>query len=109
MFENIEEKFDIIVSNPPYIRTKVIEKLDEEVQKEPHIALDGGDDGLDFYKIIVNKAYKYLNEFGKLYLEIGYDQKEEVINLLEKTGKYKEINSKKDLYGNDRIVYCTYK
>ncbi len=106
MFENIEEKFDIIVSNPPYIKKEIIEKLDKEVQNEPHIALDGGSDGLDFYRIIVNEAYNHLNKCGKLYLEIGYDQKEEVIDLLEKSGHYANIYSKQDLYGNDRIVYC---
>lgn len=106
MFESIEEKFDIIVSNPPYIKRNIIKKLDKEVQCEPYIALDGGEDGLDFYKIIVNKAYKYLNDGGRLYLEIGYDQKEEVMNLIQKSNRYKEINSKKDLYGNDRVIYC---
>lgn len=106
MFESIEEKFNIIVSNPPYIKRNIIKKLDKEVQCEPYIALDGGEDGLDFYKIIVNEAYKYLNDGGRLYLEIGYDQKEEVKNLIQKSNRYKEINSKKDLYGNDRIIYC---
>lgn len=105
MFENIEEKFDIIVSNPPYIKSDIIEQLDKEVQFEPYIALNGGKDGLDFYRIIINEAYKYLNKSGKLYLEIGYDQKEEVIDLIKKSGKYKEINSKKDLSGNNRIIY----
>ena len=106
MFENIEEKFDIIVSNPPYIRTNVIHSLDKEVQNEPNLALDGGENGLKFYKIIAENAYKYLNEDGMLALEIGYDQKEEVIKLLELEEKYTEIYSKKDLSGNDRIIVC---
>lgn len=106
MFKNIEEqyKFDFIVSNPPYIETKVIEELSEEVRKEPRIALDGGEDGLNFYKEIANNAYKYLKKDGYLCLEIGYDQKENVIELLYKIGEYKEIYSKKDLSGNDRII-----
>ena len=106
MFNNIEEshKFDCIVSNPPYIKTKIIDTLSEEVKNEPKLALDGGEDGLFFYKIIAENAYKYLKQDGYLCLEIGYDQKEEVINLLEEIGKYKEIYSKKDLSGNDRIV-----
>ncbi len=104
MFSNIKDKFDIIVSNPPYIKREVIEELEKEVQNEPHIALDGGIDGLDFYKIIINQAYDYLNDTGGLFLEIGYDQREEVTNLLKKSGKFGNIYSKKDLYGNDRIV-----
>lgn len=104
MFQKIQGKFDIIVSNPPYIRTKVIKLLDKEVQNEPHIALDGGEDGLHFYRIIVDNAYKYLKTAGYICLEIGYDQKEQVIELLKKSNKYTNINSKKDLYGNDRII-----
>lgn len=106
MFEKIKEKFDIIVSNPPYIKTDVIGTLDEEVQNEPKIALDGGKDGLDFYRIIADEAWKYLNENGILALEIGHDQKEEVVNLLKQVGKYKDIYSKKDLSGKDRIIIC---
>ena len=106
MFKNIDEKFDIIVSNPPYIRTKVIDNLDIEVKNEPHLALDGGEDGLNFYKIIAENAYKYLNKDGILALEIGYDQKEEVIALLEEVGKYLDIYCKKDLGDNDRIIVC---
>ena len=109
MFENIQEKFDAIISNPPYIKTEVIKTLDKEVQNEPHLALDGGKDGLNFYKVIAENAYKYLNEDGVLALEIGYDQKEEVIELLKREGKYTDIYCKKDLAGNDRIIACRLK
>ena len=106
MFEKIDEKFDIIVSNPPYIRRKVISTLDKEVQNEPHLALDGGEDGLNFYRIIAENAYKYLNKDRILALEIGYDQKEDVMSLLEETEKYTDIYCKKDLGDNDRVVIC---
>lgn len=106
MFENIEEKYDVIVSNPPYIKSKIIKTLEKEVQNEPLIALDGGEDGLDFYKIIIQTAYKHLKENGILALEIGYDQKEEVIKLIEESNKYINIYCKKDLAGNDRIIIC---
>ena len=105
LFQNIpEEKYDIIVSNPPYIKRKVIESLDKEVKKEPIIALDGGKDGLEFYKKIIYSSYEYLKYKGYLCLEIGYDQKNEVIDLINKEGKYIDTYSKKDLYDNDRIV-----
>ena len=105
LFQNIpEEKYDIIVSNPPYIKRKVIEKLDKEVKKEPIIALDGGNDGLEFYKKIVDNAYEYLKYKGYLCLEIGYDQKDEVTKLIENEGKYIDTYSKKDLFDNDRII-----
>lgn len=106
MFENIDGKFDIIVSNPPYIKTEVIKTLDKQVQNEPVIALDGGEDGLEFYRTIIRQAYKHLNASGILALEIGYDQKQEVLKLLKEGGKYKNIYSKKDLSGNDRVVIC---
>ncbi len=106
LFENIDKKFDIIVSNPPYIETEIIKTLDKEVQKEPKIALDGGKDGLQFYKKIINKAFYYLTECGYLCLEIGYNQKQKIIELIENEGKYKNIYSKKDLAGNDRVVIC---
>lgn len=104
MFNNIEEKFDIIVSNPPYIETETINKLEIEVQNEPHLALDGGIDGLKFYKTIANNAFKYLNENGYLLLEIGYNQQNSVTQLLQDIGKYKNIETIKDLGGNYRVV-----
>ena len=106
LFNNIKETFDIIVSNPPYIKKDVIKTLSKEVQNEPHLALDGGEDGLEIYKRIIKEAYKFLNKDGYLCLEIGYDQKEDVIRLLEKENNYKDIYSKKDLSRNDRIIIC---
>ena len=105
MFKNISEKFDLIISNPPYIRTDVIKTLSEEVKNEPILALDGGIKGLDFYNIIADNAKKYLNENGYLVLEIGYDQKTEVVNLLE-AQEYSEIRVIKDMGGNDRVIVC---
>ena len=106
LFEKIEEKFDFIVSNTPYIETKTIQTLDKEVQMEPKLALDGGEDGLDLYRRIIKEAYKYLNNNGTLALEIGYNQKDKVINLIKASNMYKDIYSKKDLSNNDRIVVC---
>ena len=106
LFQNIKNKFDIIVSNPPYIKTDIIKTLDKEVQEEPILALDGGKDGLEIYRKIINEAYKYLNKDGYLCLEIDYDQKNEVIELLKNNGNYREMYSKKDLAGKERIVIC---
>ena len=104
MFENIKGKFDVIVSNPPYIKTKVINELDLQVQNEPHLALDGGEDGLKFYEILINEAPKYLKENGKIFLEIGYDQKKEVEELARNSKLYKKIENVKDLANNDRVI-----
>lgn len=105
LFENLpKEKYDIIVSNPPYIKNEKIKTLDKEVQKEPKLALDGGIDGLDFYRAIIKQDYEYLKFNGYLCFEIGYDQKEEVMELIKQEEKYKDTYSKKDLYGNDRII-----
>lgn len=105
LFNDISKnvKFDIIVSNPPYIQTEVIKGLSKEVQSEPFIALDGGEDGLVFYREIIKNAKDYIVEDGYLALEIGYDQKESVTNLLRENG-YKNIYAKTDLAGNDRVV-----
>lgn len=104
LFKNIQEqKFNIIVSNPPYIRSDVINKLSKQVQNEPHLALDGGEDGLKFYKKIIEQSCNYI-ENGYLILEIGYDQKEDVENLLKENKNYSEIKTIQDLSGNDRCV-----
>ena len=103
MFENINDKFDIIVSNPPYIETQTIANLSKEVQNEPRIALDGGADGLAFYRIIAKEAKKYLNRNGWILFEIGYNQKEAVSNLLQEE-KHENITCIKDLNGNDRVI-----
>ncbi len=105
LFKNLKkEKYDIIVSNPPYIKKEVLKKLDKEVQKEPKLALDGGYDGLDFYRKIIKNADEYLKFNGYLCFEIGYDQKEDVENLLKEQEKYINITCKKDLCDNDRVV-----
>lgn len=105
LFDKIrKEKYDIIVSNPPYIKKEIINKLQKEVQNEPKIALDGGYDGLDFYRKIINTSYEYLKYNGYLCLEIGYDQKEEVLQLIENEKKYVESYCLKDLCQNDRVI-----
>ena len=105
LFTNLsEEKFDIIVSNPPYVKEEIMDKLDEQVKREPKIALNGGKDGLNFYKKIIKQAYQYLKYKGYLCLEIGFDQKIDVIELIENEEKFENTYSKKDLCGNDRII-----
>lgn len=101
-FNNIEGKFDVIVSNPPYIRSGEIPSLEPEVTCQPAIALDGGEDGLEFYRLIAEKAPEYLTDRGVLVLEIGYDQAAEVSALLEKD--FAEIEVIKDFCGNDRVI-----
>ena len=99
-----DKKYDLIVSNPPYIPTAVIETLEPEVKSfEPYMALDGSEDGLAFYKRIVPGAREYLYKSGYLLLEIGYDQGEAVKQLMESNG-YKDVQVIKDLGGNDRVV-----
>lgn len=105
LFTNLEnQKFDIIVSNPPYIKEGVMKELDKEVKMEPELALNGGKDGLYFYRKIVSNAYQYLKYKGYLCLEIGFDQKIDVIELIENEEKFENTYSKKDLYNNDRII-----
>jgi release factor glutamine methyltransferase len=104
-----DKKFDMIVSNPPHIRTDVIATLPPEVGKgEPYIALDGGQDGLIFYRRIIENAPKWLYTSGWLMMEIGYDQGDAVAGLM-KDGGFHEVEVIKDLGGNDRVVRgCLY-
>ena len=102
-------KFDILVSNPPYIRTDVIDSLAPEVKDyEPRLALDGDKDGLVFYRRIAERAGEYLYSGAYIFLEIGYDQADDVKALLEKEGKYHDIEVIKDYGGNDRVVRACY-
>ena len=104
LFEKIEEKnFDIIVSNPPYITEKEMQKLENQVRKEPELALYGGVDGLNFYRKITENAKEYLKKEGLLIFEIGYKQKEDVSKILIEN-KFKNIKCVKDLQGLDRVI-----
>ncbi|MCI5953074.1 MAG: peptide chain release factor N(5)-glutamine methyltransferase [Lachnospiraceae bacterium] len=107
LFENISGQFDIIVSNPPYIQTSVIDTLMPEVRDhEPRLALDGSEDGLLFYRKIVQESVIYLKQGGMLFFEIGYDQGEAVSQLMEQSG-FLEVRVIKDYGGLDRVVYGT--
>ena len=108
LFEQVNGTYDMIVSNPPYIASEVITTLSEEVKDhEPVMALDGGTDGLDFYRVIIEKSPAYLAPKGMLFFEIGYDQGVSVSRLMEKD--FKDIHVIKDLAGLDRVVYGTLK
>lgn len=108
LFEGVEGKFDFIVSNPPYIRSDVIPTLMMEVKEfEPMLALDGKEDGLFFYRRIIRDAKKHLVHGGKLFFEIGHDQREDVINCMKSEG-YAEINCRQDYAGLDRVVSGTF-
>ena len=106
LFENVTDKYDMIISNPPYIRTADIQTLDTEVKDhEPVSALDGGADGLEFYRRIAGRAREFLNDGGRLCLEIGSDQAKDVRRLLEENG-YSQIEVSCDILGNDRVITC---
>ena len=103
----ISSKYDLIVSNPPYIVKKKLKYLDRDVVKyEPTQALNGGIDGLSEIRKVINKSSELIKKKGKLILEIGFDQKNKVINLLNKEGFYIN-NTYKDLADNDRCIVCT--
>lgn len=104
LFENIEDSFDIIMSNPPYIKTSDIEDIMEDVREhEPRLALDGMEDGLYFYKEIINRTDKFLRKDGIIIFEIGYNQYQDIRQLLLDKG-FTDITVKKDYAGLDRIV-----
>lgn len=108
LFEQVEGKFDRILSNPPYIPSKVVDTLMEEVREhEPRIALDGREDGLYYYRKITAQSPAYLRPGGMLFLEIGYDQAEAVTELMERD--FTEVHVVKDLSGLDRVVYGSLK
>lgn len=104
MFENVTDKFDIIVSNPPYIETGEIDELMPEVRDYiPRLALDGDIDGLKFYRIISKEAVKKLNKNGRIFYEIGYNQSRAVASILLENG-FTDVKIMKDYSGLDRIV-----
>lgn len=104
LFSNVNEKYDIIYSNPPYIPTRDIDELQVEVKSyEPMLALDGGNDGLDFYRLIIKEAMNFLEKEGYLIFEIGYNQGKDVSDLLSEQG-YEVLEVVKDLSGKDRVV-----
>lgn len=106
MFDQLSNtsKVDVIVSNPPYIESKVVDELDDEVKKyEPRLALDGMEDGLHFYRILAREGKRFLNEGGRLYVEIGFDQAEAVKEIFGAQG-FLDIQVYKDLAGLDRVV-----
>lgn len=105
LFEGLEDRFDMIVSNPPYIKTDVIDTLMPEVREyEPVMALDGGTDGLAFYRRIAGDAGAYLNGGGMLFFEIGCEQAADVCKIMEAAG-FREVEVVKDFAGLDRVVY----
>lgn len=108
LFENVEGKFEIIVSNPPYIASAEVDKLMPEVRDhEPRMALDGTADGLEFYRRIIEEAGQHLVSSGMLFFEIGYDQGQAVSELMRQHG-YREVQVVQDYAGLDRVVYGTY-
>lgn len=105
LFEEISDVYDMIVSNPPYIESRVIDTLMPEVREyEPMLALDGGEDGLVFYRSIIQQAVSHLGERGWLFFEIGYNQGKDVATLMEDHG-FSEVQVVKDYAGLDRVVY----
>lgn len=108
LFENIAGSYDVIISNPPYIRTEVIKELQDEVRLyDPFIALDGKEDGLYFYRKIITDCRDFLKPGGKVYFEIGHDQGDDVKALMAEAG-FTGVTVKKDLAGLDRVVFGVY-
>lgn len=108
IFDNIDEKFDIIVSNPPYIDRKDEDTMQDNVLKyDPHLALFAEEEGMYFYRNIVEKASSYLNDNGVIFFEIGYDQKDKIIKLADMNGYSAEVY--KDINGRDRMAFLVEK
>ncbi len=108
LFDKVSQKYDMIVSNPPYIKTEVIDTLDDEVKlHDPKLALDGGKSGLEFYINIIKNAGSFLNKGGHILFEVGHDQSDSVSKLLEDYG-FKEIKMSKDLSGITRCVEAVF-
>ena len=103
LFENITGTFDAILTNPPYIRSSVIPTLESQVRREPAIALDGGEDGLDFERAIAAEAGGFLDDGGFLFMEIGYDQGQDACGIFGTAG-LRDVALVRDLGGNDRVV-----
>ena len=101
-------QYDIIISNPPYVVTSEIDDLQPEISYEPRIALDGGIDGLDFYGHLINNSTNYLKEGGFLILEIGFNQREPIENIFQKSGNFRVIEVVKDYNGIDRVTVAQY-
>jgi len=103
-FKKTSERFDIIISNPPYIRSEVVVGLEPEVTKfDPMDALDGGPDGLDAYRAIAAEALEHLKDHGLVGLEIGFDQRDEVTQIFEEAG-FSLLEERRDYGGNDRVL-----
>lgn len=108
LFANIDTKYDVIVSNPPYIKTN--EEIEDIVRNnEPHLALYAGEDGLDFYRRIFKEIKKYLNDKYLIAIEIGCTQKEEIFKLINENLENVDIICKKDLSNRDRMIFITSK
>lgn len=109
IFNNIEiSDFEMLVSNPPYIKRDVLQSLDESVKHEPILALDGGIDGLKVYTKILDEAQSRLKDMAPILFEIGYDQKQDLINLLSKYDCYEYIECIKDIEKRDRVIVCRF-
>lgn len=111
VYENMESflekdlgSFDLIISNPPYIKTEDLFKLPVDVRREPETALDGGKDGLKFYRTIISKASQFLTNNGFLFLEIGDNQDKDIKNLFELSKNFKKVSFVKDYVGTNRVV-----
>ena len=100
------ERFDVIACNPPYIPAGELEQLQKEVRREPRLALDGGPDGLDFYRRIAERLPEYLNEGGAIYLEVGIGQAGDVLSLLKAALPSAATGTVRDLNGVERVAYC---